>query len=42
MRHAIITKTFASLHSYGNYKLLKHYDNNEVLNAFCVEASLTM
>jgi hypothetical protein len=37
MRHTIITKIFVSLQSYGKYKLPKHYDNNEVFKAFCVQ-----
>lgn len=36
-RRAITTKIFAGLRLYGNYKLLKHFDNNEVLNALYVE-----
>ncbi len=37
-RRAIAAKIFAGLRSYGNYKLPKHCDNNEVLKALCAEA----
>lgn len=37
-RRAIAAKIFAGLRKYGNYKLPKHCDNNEVLKAVCNEA----
>ncbi|KAK4802218.1 hypothetical protein SAY86_000421 [Trapa natans] len=37
-RRAIAAKIFAGLRMYGNYKLPKHCDNNEVLKALCREA----
>ncbi|KAK1302930.1 hypothetical protein QJS10_CPB12g00780 [Acorus calamus] len=37
-RRAIAAKIFAGLRMYGNYKLPKHCDNNEVLKALCAEA----
>ncbi|XP_039143428.1 LOW QUALITY PROTEIN: protein BZR1 homolog 2-like [Dioscorea cayenensis subsp. rotundata] len=37
-RRAIAAKIFAGLRMYGNYKLPKHCDNNEVLKAVCAEA----
>nr|CAD1834016.1 unnamed protein product [Ananas comosus var. bracteatus] len=37
-RRAIAAKIFAGLRAYGNYKLPKHCDNNEVLKALCHEA----
>nr|GMD10309.1 BES1/BZR1 homolog protein 4-like isoform X1 [Ipomoea batatas] len=37
-RRAIAAKIFAGLRMYGNYKLPKHCDNNEVLKALCKEA----
>ncbi|CAM6037294.1 unnamed protein product [Sphagnum compactum] len=37
-RRAIAAKIFAGLRTYGNYKLPKHCDNNEVLKALCAEA----
>ncbi|XP_022845825.1 BES1/BZR1 homolog protein 4-like isoform X1 [Olea europaea var. sylvestris] len=37
-RRAIGAKIFAGLRMYGNYKLPKHCDNNEVLKALCNEA----
>ncbi|XP_078430384.1 BES1/BZR1 homolog 1 [Wolffia australiana] len=37
-RRAIAAKIFAGLRAYGNYKLPKHCDNNEVLKALCAEA----
>ncbi|EPS61611.1 hypothetical protein M569_13185 [Genlisea aurea] len=37
-RRAIAAKIFAGLRMYGNYKLPKHCDNNEVLKALCHEA----
>lgn len=35
-------KIFAGLRMYGNYKLPKHCDNNEVLKALCGEAGWTV
>lgn len=37
-RRAIAAKIFTGLRLYGNYKLPKHCDNNEVLKALCAEA----
>ncbi|KAK8943776.1 hypothetical protein KSP40_PGU018292 [Platanthera guangdongensis] len=37
-RRAIAAKIFTGLRSFGNYKLPKHCDNNEVLKALCAEA----
>nr|ADE77805.1 unknown [Picea sitchensis] len=37
-RRAIAARIFAGLRLYGNYKLPKHCDNNEVLKALCAEA----
>ncbi|KAK4796188.1 hypothetical protein SAY86_028514 [Trapa natans] len=37
-RRAIAAKIFTGLRTYGNYKLPKHCDNNEVLKALCNEA----
>ncbi|KAF5752802.1 BES1/BZR1 protein 4-like [Tripterygium wilfordii] len=37
-RRAIAAKIYAGLRMYGNYKLPKHCDNNEVLKALCNEA----
>eukprot|EP00245_Coleochaete_scutata_P006291 TRINITY_DN205_c0_g1_i1.p1 TRINITY_DN205_c0_g1~~TRINITY_DN205_c0_g1_i1.p1 ORF type:complete len:649 (+),score=86.65 TRINITY_DN205_c0_g1_i1:221-1948(+) len=37
-RRAIAAKIFHGLRMYGNYKLPKHCDNNEVLKALCHEA----
>ncbi|PKA49823.1 Protein brassinazole-resistant 1 [Apostasia shenzhenica] len=37
-RRAIASKIFAGLRTFGNYKLPKHCDNNEVLKALCSEA----
>ncbi|KAJ0796935.1 putative transcription factor BES/BZR family [Helianthus annuus] len=37
-RRAIAAKIFTGLRVYGNYKLPKHCDNNEVLKALCNEA----
>lgn len=37
-RRAIAAKIFSGLRMYGNYKLPKHCDNNEVLKALCNEA----
>ncbi|KAF8030912.1 hypothetical protein BT93_D0185 [Corymbia citriodora subsp. variegata] len=41
-RRAIAAKIFAGLRMYGNYKLPKHCDNNEVLKALCQEAGWTV
>ncbi|XP_031504620.1 BES1/BZR1 homolog protein 4 [Nymphaea colorata] len=41
-RRAIAAKIFAGLRMYGNYKLPKHCDNNEVLKALCAEAGWTV
>ncbi|XP_038995303.1 BES1/BZR1 homolog protein 4-like [Hibiscus syriacus] len=41
-RRAIAAKIFAGLRMYGNYKLSKHCDNNEVLKALCNEAGWTV
>ncbi|GLJ38892.1 hypothetical protein SUGI_0792890 [Cryptomeria japonica] len=41
-RRAIAAKIFAGLRLYGNYKLPKHCDNNEVLKALCTEAGWTV
>ncbi|XAR56444.1 hypothetical protein NMG60_11036935 [Bertholletia excelsa] len=41
-RRAIASKIFAGLRMYGNYKLPKHCDNNEVLKALCNEAGWTV
>ncbi|XP_023000764.1 BES1/BZR1 homolog protein 4-like isoform X2 [Cucurbita maxima] len=41
-RRAIAAKIFLGLRMYGNYKLPKHCDNNEVLKALCVEAGWTV
>ncbi|PIA33887.1 hypothetical protein AQUCO_03900027v1 [Aquilegia coerulea] len=41
-RRAIAAKIFAGLRMYGNYKLPKHCDNNEVLKALCNEAGWTV
>ncbi|KAI4390154.1 hypothetical protein MLD38_002296 [Melastoma candidum] len=37
-RRAIAAKIFTGLRMYGNYRLPKHCDNNEVLKALCNEA----
>ncbi|XAR66608.1 hypothetical protein NMG60_11012892 [Bertholletia excelsa] len=37
-RRAIGAKIYTGLRTYGNYKLPKHCDNNEVLKALCREA----
>ncbi|CAN0910969.1 BES1/BZR1 homolog protein 3 [Linum grandiflorum] len=37
-RRAIAAKIYSGLRMYGNYKLPKHCDNNEVLKALCHEA----
>ncbi|PNY05585.1 bes1/bzr1 protein 4-like [Trifolium pratense] len=41
-RRAIAAKIFSGLRMYGNYKLPKHCDNNEVLKALCNEAGWTV
>ncbi|KAF6173344.1 hypothetical protein GIB67_027039 [Kingdonia uniflora] len=41
-RRAIAAKIFTGLRMYGNYKLPKHCDNNEVLKAVCNEAGWTV
>ncbi|XP_058095484.1 BES1/BZR1 homolog protein 4-like [Magnolia sinica] len=41
-RRAIAAKIYAGLRMYGNYKLPKHCDNNEVLKALCAEAGWTV
>ncbi|KAL0925117.1 hypothetical protein M5K25_003427 [Dendrobium thyrsiflorum] len=41
-RRAIAAKIYAGLRVYGNYKLPKHCDNNEVLKALCNEAGWTV
>ncbi|XP_058100896.1 BES1/BZR1 homolog protein 4-like [Magnolia sinica] len=41
-RRAIAAKIYAGLRMYGNYKLPKHCDNNEVLKALCKEAGWTV
>ncbi|CAA3016976.1 BES1 BZR1 homolog 4 [Olea europaea subsp. europaea] len=41
-RRAMAAKIFAGLRMYGNYKLPKHCDNNEVLKALCNEAGWTV
>jgi hypothetical protein len=41
-RRATAAKIFAGLRTYGNYKLPKHCDNNEVLKALCAEAGWTV
>ncbi|THG10525.1 hypothetical protein TEA_003817 [Camellia sinensis var. sinensis] len=37
-RRAMTQKIFAGLRAYGNYKLPKHADNNDLLMALCEEA----
>ena len=37
-RRAIAAKIFSGLRMYGNFKLPKHCDNNEVLKALCNDA----
>ncbi|ESR42727.1 hypothetical protein CICLE_v10013546mg [Citrus x clementina] len=37
-RRAVAKNIFAGLRKYGNYKLPKHADNNDLLKALCVEA----
>ncbi|GMN43479.1 hypothetical protein TIFTF001_012684 [Ficus carica] len=41
-RRAIAAKIYTGLRTYGNYKLPKHCDNNEVLKALCNEAGWTV
>ncbi|XP_031495998.1 protein BZR1 homolog 1-like isoform X1 [Nymphaea colorata] len=41
-RRAIAAKIYAGLRAFGNYKLPKHCDNNEVLKALCTEAGWTV
>ncbi|KAG4969057.1 BES1/BZR1-like protein 4 [Glycine soja] len=41
-RRAIAAKIFAGLRMYGNFKLPKHCDNNEVLKALCNKAGWTV
>ena len=41
-RRAIASRIFAGLRQFGNYKLPKHCDNNEVLKALCREAGWTV
>ncbi|CAH1449999.1 unnamed protein product [Lactuca virosa] len=41
-RRAIAAKIFSGLRMYGNYKLPKHCDNNEVLKALAGEAGWTV
>ena len=41
-RRAIAAKIYAGLRMYGNYKLPKYCDNNEVLKALCNEAGWTV
>eukprot|EP01018_Ginkgo_biloba_P015243 Gb_32201 [translate_table: standard] len=41
-RRAIAAKIYSGLRMYGNYKLPKHCDNNEVLKALCAEAGWTV
>ncbi|GLT80147.1 hypothetical protein SLA2020_516010 [Shorea laevis] len=41
-RRAIAAKIFSGLRMYGNYKLPKHCDNNEVLKALCKDAGWTV
>ncbi|KAK1267797.1 hypothetical protein QJS04_geneDACA006210 [Acorus gramineus] len=41
-RRAIAAKIYTGLRTYGNYKLPKHCDNNEVLKALCIEAGWTV
>ncbi|BBN03376.1 protein MpBZR3 [Marchantia polymorpha subsp. ruderalis] len=37
-RRAVAARIFAGLRQYGNYRLPKHADHNEVLKALCAEA----
>ncbi|CAI0374661.1 unnamed protein product [Linum tenue] len=41
-RRAIAAKIYSGLRMYGNYKLPKHCDNNEILKALCNEAGWTV
>ncbi|KAB5534205.1 hypothetical protein DKX38_017291 [Salix brachista] len=41
-RRAIAAKIYSGLRMYGNFKLPKHCDNNEVLKALCNEAGWTV
>lgn len=41
-RRAIAARIFSGLRQFGNYKLPKHCDNNEVLKALCLEAGWTV
>ncbi|GAB4846597.1 BES1/BZR1 protein 4 [Ancistrocladus abbreviatus] len=41
-RRAIAAKIFSGLRMYGNFKLPKHCDNNEVLKSLCNEAGWTV
>eukprot|EP00249_Psilotum_nudum_P013654 c24442_g1_i1 orf=605-1717(-) len=41
-RRAVAAKIYCGLRLYGNYKLPKHCDNNEVLKALCREAGWTV
>ncbi|CAL0326496.1 unnamed protein product [Lupinus luteus] len=41
-RRAIAANIFSGLRMYGNFKLPKHCDNNEVLKALCNEAGWTV
>ncbi|KAJ8490833.1 hypothetical protein OPV22_012554 [Ensete ventricosum] len=41
-RRAIAANIYSGLRAYGNYKLPKHCDNNEVLKALCDEAGWTV
>ncbi|XP_004489001.1 BES1/BZR1 homolog protein 4-like isoform X2 [Cicer arietinum] len=41
-RRAIAAKIFSGLRMYGNFRLPKHCDNNEVLKALCNEAGWTV
>ncbi|KAA8515046.1 hypothetical protein F0562_018167 [Nyssa sinensis] len=41
-RRAIAAKIYAGLRMYGNFKLPKHCDNNEVLKALCNDAGWTV
>lgn len=41
-RRAFAAKIYTGLRMYGNYKLPKHCDNNEVLKALCNEAGWTV
>jgi hypothetical protein len=41
-RRAIAAKIFSGLRMYGNFRLPKHCDNNEVLKALCNDAGWTV